>query len=483
MVTLLPGAPAWTPLASLPRPTAAARASVVRGRIRLSGGSTFSSLVSDSTQVLEYHPAPWDQWVDVGDILVARDAHAVLSLGHQQLLCSGQCPALPPSPGNLCVPPAGNQVCLYDGGQGGTSEDSPLIVTCCCGRCPDDVTCAPDSITGSGLWQSIAYSPLCPTEGCGTNGVITSPNHPASYPNNLKKTENVTVKKGKIMRLEFTAFAVYVGGSITTCPTDFVRITDGDGTTLMDNICGYSDRDPSSSLFFQPPIITSKTNKVEIYFHTNYYYSARGWSLRWTAVAEGSVCPSPSPPTPGQPCSQLPGVQDCHYNGNQGGSSESPLLANCCCGRCDTDMTCTPGSGIWQPMYSPLCPTEGCGTEGVITSTNHPADYPNNLEMTQHISVRKGKILRLEFTAFAVDVWRCSVETCSCDFVRVTDGDGTTLMDNSCGYLDRDPSNSYYFQPPIITSKTNKVEIYFHTNDWGTTSGWSLRWTAVAEGA
>ena len=83
---------------------------------------------------------------------------------------SGQCPALPPSPGNLCVPPAGNQVCLYDGGQGGTSEDSPLIVTCCCGRCPDDVTCAPDSITGSGLWQSIAYSPLCPTEGCGTDG-------------------------------------------------------------------------------------------------------------------------------------------------------------------------------------------------------------------------------------------------------------------------------------------------------------------------
>ena len=179
--------------------------------------------------MLEYHPAPWDQWVNVGDIVVARDNHAVLSFGPQQLTCSGdvtghqffvltvlylqsssstfsapptlslayhqnqniigpqgvtlntiaaktsitnsgQCPALPPSPGNLCVPPAGNQVCLYNGGQGGTSKDSPLIVTCCCGRCPEDVTCAPDSITGSGLWQSIAYSPLCPTEGCGTDG-------------------------------------------------------------------------------------------------------------------------------------------------------------------------------------------------------------------------------------------------------------------------------------------------------------------------
>ena len=208
-------------------------------------------------------------------------------------------------------------------------------------------------------------------------------------------TQHISVKKGKILRLEFTAFAIWVCGDIETCSCDFVKITDGDGTTLMDNICGYSDRDPSSSLFFQPPIITSKTNKVEIYFHTNDWYTTSGWSLRWTAVAEGecyhrvcvielprtiiksiqmnptqrlsqgSVCPSPSPPTPGQPCSQLPGVQDCHYDVNQGGSSESPLVTNCCCGRCDTDMTCAPGSGIWQPsLYSPLCPTEGCGTEG-----------------------------------------------------------------------------------------------------------------------
>merc|ERR1712209_80715 len=101
-----------------------------------------------------------------------------------------------------------------------------------------------------------------------------------------------------------------------------------------------------------------------------------------------------------------------------------------------------------------------------------------NIKKTEYVTVEKGKILRLEFTAFAV-AW-CS--TCSCDFVKITDGDGTTLMDNSCGYLDRDPSNGFYFQPPIITSKTNKVEIYFHTDNNRATSGWSLRWTAVAQG-
>ena len=38
-------------------------------------------------QVLEYHPEPWDQWVTVGNISVARSSHAVLSIGPQQLFC------------------------------------------------------------------------------------------------------------------------------------------------------------------------------------------------------------------------------------------------------------------------------------------------------------------------------------------------------------------------------------------------------------
>ena len=116
--------------------------------------------------------------------------------------------------------------------------------------------------------------------------MITSPNHPGIYPDNIDKVEDITVETGKILRLEFTAFAVWpsTGGH---CSYDFVRITDGDGTTLMDNSCGYSDRNSSSSLYFQPPIITTKTNKVEIYFHTNDNTARPGWSLRWTALAEG----------------------------------------------------------------------------------------------------------------------------------------------------------------------------------------------------
>ena len=116
---------------------------------------------------------------------------------------------------------------------------------------------------------------------------------------------------------------------------------------------------------------------------------------------------------------------------------------------------------------------------GVVTSPNHPDNYPDTLDKTQTIEVESGKRLRLEFTSFAVHA--CDIPTCPCDFVKITDGDGTTLMDNSCGYSEY-PSSSWYFLPPIITTRSNRVEIFFHTDGTVTSSGWSLSWSAVTPG-
>merc|ERR1719150_3583622 len=204
----------------------------------------------------------------------------------------------------------------------------------------------------------------------------------------------------------------------------------------MEKTCG-------SSL---PTAVTSTSNIVEVFFHTdNYDDSNSGWRLAWRAVTPGSVCPGPTPPTPGQPCSQLPGALECTYDEPD----------TCCCGRCERIFTCvfdnsTSDSGVWQLS---LCPVEGCGSEGVVTSPSHPDNYPNNIDKKEHIIVDTGKILRLEFTIFAVYVGLYgSITTCPTDFVRITDGDGTTLMDKSCGYSDRNPSYSTYFQPPILTT-------------------------------
>ena len=119
---------------------------------------------------------------------------------------------------------------------------------------------------------------------------------------------------------------------------------------------------------------------------------------------------------------------------------------------------------------------------GVVNSTNHPDNYPHNLNKTQTIEVESGKILRLQFTSFAV----IGFPSDSCqglDFVRITDGDGTTLMDKSCGAsYSIDPSSPHYFLPPNITTSSNRVDIFFHTDDDDTAPGWSLSWSAVTPG-
>ena len=92
--------------------------------------------------------------------------------------------------------------------------------------------------------------------------------------------------------------------------------------------------------------------------------------------------------------------------------------------------------------------------------------------------MESGKVLRIEFTFFAV--WIAPM--CPNDYVNVTDGDGTTLMGKGCGYLNRSPTSSGYFKPPIITTMTNTVDIFFHTDGSGTQTGWSLNWAAVTPG-
>ena len=117
---------------------------------------------------------------------------------------------------------------------------------------------------------------------------------------------------------------------------------------------------------------------------------------------------------------------------------------------------------------------------GVVSSPNYPDYYPNNLDKTETIQVESGKILRLEFTRFAVDGQPFACETA--DYVKITDGDRTTLMDKSCGSSSGDPSDSNYFQPSIITTRSNRVKIFFSTDGDHTNLGWSLFWSAVTPG-
>ena len=86
------------------------------------------------------------------------------------------------------------------------------------------------------------------------------------------------------------------------------------------------------------------------------------------------------------------------------------------------------------------------------------------------IEVEQGLILSLTFSAFDI---HSSCSGCSCnDHLTITDGDGTTLMEKSCGSS----------LPAAITTRTNIVKLVFSTDFDVTKTGWSLNWTAVTPG-
>ena len=129
-------------------------------------------------------------------------------------------------------------------------------------------------------------------------GVVTSPNFPSSYPNNLELTQTVQVDPALILSLEFTAFSVDNIGDGRHCEIDYLVITEGDGTILMGKSCGeagnlYIDSQKIDSPV--PPTVKSKTNTVNILFLTTPYDTTHtGWSVNWRALTPGKCAYFPS---------------------------------------------------------------------------------------------------------------------------------------------------------------------------------------------
>ena len=105
---------------------------------------------------------------------------------------------------------------------------------------------------------------------------------------------------------------------------------------------------------------------------------------------------------------------------------------------------------------------------GEVSSPNYPDNYPNNLEKIETIQVEQGLILSLQFTAFDIE----ADSTCDYDHLTITDGDGTTLMEKSCGTT----------LPADIRSSSNIVKLLLSTDHQFTRSGWSVSWRAVTPG-
>ena len=106
--------------------------------------------------------------------------------------------------------------------------------------------------------------------------MVSSTNFPNNYPNKHEKKETIRVEEGLIIWLKFTAFDVE---SHSDCRYDHLVIEDGDGTTLMEKMCGTT----------LPTDIVSKSNIVKLHFTSDRDTTKPGWSVTWTARKPGNL--------------------------------------------------------------------------------------------------------------------------------------------------------------------------------------------------
>ena len=97
------------------------------------------------------------------------------------------------------------------------------------------------------------------------------------------------------------------------------------------------------------------------------------------------------------------------------------------------------------------------------------------------VQVKQGLILELQFTAFEIE--------CKYDHLTITDADGTTLMEKSCGpssegiiAIGHGRHHVMSSRPANITSTSNTVKLMFSTDGSQMKSGWSINWFAVTPG-
>jgi hypothetical protein len=97
----------------------------------------------------------------------------------------------------------------------------------------------------------------------GFDGILSSPGFPEYCENHLHKMYEITATRAPI-EISFSDFN-------TEPDHDYVSITDGDGTVLLDKASGMAI----------PETLKSKTKKIVVLFHTDKDTLRTGWKMNW----------------------------------------------------------------------------------------------------------------------------------------------------------------------------------------------------------
>lgn len=364
------------------------------------------------------------------------------------------------------------------------------------------------SITGKGFLLN--YYTICNNNLTGRYGVIESPDFPNKYPLSMNCLWNITVPVGNKIKVIFTHFDIFRHMFISRwalnarrfCDQDFLQWKEPSDPTFSNKICGNT----------LPPMITTKTNSLEIKFVTNSFISKTGFRLEWVREGCGGHIKKSSGEVAVNASLTSSGDIECEWlleapAGKSVTLSISDLyLLNT--PNCTTDVVeIYNGQDEKYPLLTKVChkgPIKvqstanlmfirfvkrsslrgtflsstfsawktGCGGEinslsGFIYSKNYPKNYDNNLDCIWMISVPYNHRIELNFIDFDLYYSSYIARDNVC-------GDSIKIYDNfllSTNYTHILCPTSNVSQ--MITNN-NKVKVQFTTDDFGSAKGFKI---------
>ncbi|CAD6185221.1 unnamed protein product [Caenorhabditis auriculariae] len=259
-----------------------------------------------------------------------------------------------------------------------------------------------------------------------SNGTISSPNFPKSYPPSRACIWEIEADVGYHIFLNFTRFNIE--GMKTECAYDYLKIGENE------KLCGE---------YNEPLLFTSPTNKIRIEFSSDTSVEREGFFASFIADFD-----------------------ECQFD-NAG-------CEHTCQNRLGTYVcACNPGFILSDDGHN--CKEGSCFFElnaptGEINSPGYPHEYPKGQNCSWHFVTTPGHRLMLTFSTFLVE----EHSQCKYDAVSIYDGGDETsaLAGVFCGLT----------PPPVLLSSSNELFLAFSSDASVSRKGFQAQYTSVCGG-
>ncbi|XP_003223793.2 complement C1s subcomponent [Anolis carolinensis] len=286
------------------------------------------------------------------------------------------------------------------------------------------------------IWSFIAWYFLACTEASSMYGEILSPNYPQAYPNNALESWEINVPPGYGIHLYFSHLDIEPSQN---CEYDFVKIMSG--SHVEGQLCGQKTKHYRGSHILEEFHIPYNT--LTITFQSDFSNEERftGFAAYYTAVDMNECTDFVE-----EPCS--------HYCNNYIGGYFCSCPAEYFLH--EDQKTC--GVNCSGNVFTEL--------SGEITSPNYPEAYPENSHCDYRVALEPGYRVVLTIRKEDFDLEPASLEGKCSDDLRISAGN--KHFGPYCG--------SMFTGPPEIKTRSNIVDIIFHTDNAVQGKGWKLRY-------